>query len=227
MLWGVLRLGGRPGERHRATACRRTRAVAARPGRRGSRAALRLGLQLADQLAGRGQVGHVAQADQHHLGGRTAVGRLLHLGGTFEQHLPGAGQHRDGEQVRQRAAAHPLDLRQVRRLAQLRHGLQAGQRVGQLHQVAQQNAEVGAQRVGAVGDRQHVGGAAGHGGFHQVEHHAAVGDAQHVGNRGGGDGAAGTRALRGPVLGIAARAADTRRAQTLHAQTLRAQTLRA
>ena len=78
------------------------------------------------QIAGRRQVGDVAEPDQHHLGGGAPVGRGLHLADALQQHLPGARQHRHRQLLGQRRAARALGLRQLGTVAQRRDRLQPG-----------------------------------------------------------------------------------------------------
>ena len=165
-----------------------------RRGRRGGGGGL--GGEPLDELAGRGQVGDVAEADQHHLGGLAAVRRGLHLAHALEQHLPEAAEHRHRELVGQRAAADALGLGQVGAGAQRGDRLEPGERVGEVEQIAEQQAEIGAAFMRAVGDGERVGGPAGEHRLHQVEHRAAIGEAEHV-----GDGRAGDRAALAGGLG--------------------------
>ena len=137
----------------------------------------------AHQVAGRRQVGDVAEADQHHLGRGAAVGRGFHLADALQQHLPGARQRGHRQPVGQGGAAGAFGLGQLLAVAQRGHGFQAGQRVHQLQQVLQHHAEVGAAFIGAVGDRQGGGGLAAPSPPPSGRTPpAAVGQAQHVGD---------------------------------------------
>ena len=142
-----------------------------------------------------GQVGSVAEADQHHLGGGAAVGGLLHLPCALQEHLPGAAEHGHGKLVGQGGAAGAFGFRQLAAVAEGGDGAEPGQGVGEVQEVAEHEAEVGAALMRAVGDGQGGGGLAGHDGLQQVEHGGAVGEAEHVGHGGGADGAIPARTL--------------------------------
>ena len=197
-----LRGGGR-GQLHGAAGNRaRAAAIRGRGGRAerrdggcanrrdGSRANPRDGLvggQPAHELPRRGQVGHMAQPDQHHLRRRPPIRRGLHLAYALQQHLPGARQGGHRKLVRQRCAAGALGLRQFGRMAQFGDRFQPGQDMDQLQQVAEEHAQIGAPFMRAVGDPQDLRRFAGQHGFQHVEHRFPIGQAQHVGHRFHGD----------------------------------------
>ena len=76
------------------------------------------GGQTPDQVPRRRHVRHVAQPDQHHLRRGAAVGGDFHLADALQQHLPGAGQHRNGQAVGEFSAAGAFGLGQFVAFAQ-------------------------------------------------------------------------------------------------------------
>lgn len=68
--------------------------------------------QVAEQIAGGGGVGDEAEADEHHVGARAAVGRLIDVGEAFLQHLPKATEPGDRELLGERAATGAFEFGQ-------------------------------------------------------------------------------------------------------------------
>ena len=122
----------------------------------------------------------MAEADQDHLGGGTAIGGGFHLTNAFQQHLPGSGQGGHGQAVGQFRASGAFGFRQFLALPQAGNGFQPGYRVQQIEQVLQQGPQVRATLIRAVGYRQSGGGLAAHHGVHQVEYGLTIRQAEHV-----------------------------------------------
>ena len=96
------------------------------------------------QIARRRHVGDMHQADQRHLGGLQRRGRALGFAQPLQQHLPAARQHGRRQLAGQLAAALALDLRGRGIVRRLRHQLDAGQPMGEVEQILQQQRRIGA-----------------------------------------------------------------------------------
>ena len=138
------------------------------------------------------------QPDQHHLQRHLRRRRRLQLADAFQQHLPGAGQHRHRERAGKGVAALPLHLGDGRRLAERRHQLDPRHQMREGQQILQDREGIGAVCVHLVEQRQGVGRLPAHDRVEQVDHHGAVGQAQHGADLLGRDRGA---AVRGGALG--------------------------
>ena len=122
----------------------------------------------------------MAQPDQHHLGGGTAIGRGFHFADAFQQHLPGARQGGHAQPVGEGGATGPLILRQFGAVPQTGNGFQPSHDMQQFQQILEDRAQIGATLIRLIGDRQGGSGLAAHHRLQQVEHRVAVRLPQHL-----------------------------------------------
>ena len=122
------------------------------------------------------QIGGVGKAHENHVGGGMGPRRASHLVMTFEQHLPGAGEHRHRQAAAEVGGARTLRL--------ARGGVGGVGRLGERHRV-HGVGEIGDHlcRLGAVaGERGELPdrgtGVAGKHGLEQIEDAAAIGKAE-------------------------------------------------
>ena len=93
------------------------------------------------------QIGGIGDAHQHHLGGGDRTARRLHLGNTFQQHLPGARQNAHRQLGREGAAADALGLRKRHVIGNGRNDFDARNEMREFGKIAQDNRGIGADVV--------------------------------------------------------------------------------
>ena len=175
---GALAGGGAAGARHRAR--RLPALLAARLRRLLDSRLRRLGVEPADHLVGARQIGRVRQAHQHHLGGRQRAARGLDLGNAFEQHLPGAREHADGELLGKAAPALAFGLGEREIVGDRRHDFDAGHEMGELGEIGQHHRGIGAGVVLVAQLAQRRRQIAAHHRLEQVDGARPVGQPQHL-----------------------------------------------